>query len=92
MPLGEDASRGFRWSVGLYDALAGACLFGALFLFTMTAALGSAGTLVVLGFASVAFVRGFLAVCHVGQGSEGIGGNHYGCVSFGAYAWGRAGR
>ena len=53
------ASRGSRWSVGLYDALAGACLFGAFFLFTMTAALGSAGTLVALGFASVAFVGGF---------------------------------
>jgi hypothetical protein len=39
--------------------LAGARLFGALFLFTMPAALGSAGTLVALGFASVAFVRGF---------------------------------
>lgn len=56
---GRGASRGSRWTVGLYGALAGACLFGALFLFTMTAALGSAGTLVALGFASVAFVRGF---------------------------------
>lgn len=73
----------------LCDALAGACLFGALFLFTMTAALGSAGTLVALGFASVASAR-ILAVCRVSQRSEGIGGDHYGCVSFGGYAGERA--
>ena len=85
---GRGDSRGSRLTVGPTAPRPARTCRG-VFLFTTTAALGSAGTVVALVFASVAFVRGFWR-SPVGQRSEGIGEKHYGCVSFGAYAWGRA--